>query len=235
MTGSVEFRQLVAQDVIQTFTITLGGAIITFALQYLRDRAARLEAVKQAIRDNIKTVDELYRATKQIKRQMRARATVRRGIDEAPADAKPLFKSGEMQTYLLPKIYLDDKMDELSKLQLSLEQLKQVFGTRSDLFADDRRRRIIKYLEYADDYYHRVFQDFEERRPILSEGNYEITPGCKNLRDFLDRGKVAKSDAKSLVAKLDGARTSAERDTLIGEILAQTEDAATRKNDAREC
>ena len=126
---------------LQFLLVTVVGGILTFFFQVLRDRASRHEAVQAAKRELIKQVDELYRSSKQVKRMIRSRL-------REEGDAK-----------LVNSQFFQSRMDELSKIQLSLEQIRQLVRARVDLFPQDRRRRIIQEIGYAESFFESVVKN----------------------------------------------------------------------------
>lgn len=145
-----EFTKIVLQFLFGT----AAGIVITAYLQGRKDRRERREANARALRELIRQVDEVYRSSKQIKRALRARL-------KAHTDG-----------WAVDGAFFEGRMDELSKVQLALEQLQQVIRTRTDLFKPVRRERIRGKVAYADEYFREVVRQFEERKVALDEGRY---------------------------------------------------------------
>jgi hypothetical protein len=145
---------------------TVVGSFLTFLFQVFRDRASRSETLQTAKRELIKQVDELYRSSKQIKRMLRARIE---GNDE----------------FMIKAAFFSDRMDELSKTQLSLETCRQIIRTRWDLFLPDQQKRILFEIGYAESYIHDVVEEFEKRRVNLCDAVCKITKECTMINDFV--------------------------------------------------
>src|ERR1051325_7051640 len=165
-----------AQFWLETYKVALGFVLVTLfgglfaaAIQSIRERENRRDTKRGAIRDLIARVDELYRSSKQVKRAIRSRLRVQVHGDQTIIDG-PFFES---------------RMDELSVTQLALERCHQLVRTRTDLFAEECRKRLIGELRYAEAYLHDVVEEFEKRR-IRRLGKDYIVPGtCVMLGDFL--------------------------------------------------
>jgi len=80
-------------------------------------------------------------------------------------------------------------MDELSKIQLSLEQIRQLVRARIDLFPQDRRRRIIQEIGYAESFFESVVEEFESGCVTMSDTVYRIAD-CIMLKDFLELSRL---------------------------------------------
>src|SRR5271163_1636426 len=110
---------------LQFFLVTIVGGFLTFLFQILRDRASKYESVRAAKRELIKEIDDLYRSSKQVKRMIRSR--MREDSDQT------FVKSG----------FFENQMEALSKVQLSLEQGRQIIRVRNDFFNNEKQNRIL--------------------------------------------------------------------------------------------
>jgi hypothetical protein len=150
--------------------LTVAATIITAVLAHLRERASRRETRRTAIRDLLREVDGLYRSFKQIRRMLRSREC-------KTADG---FRG-------LEPTFFRHSMQELSQVQLGLEQCRQLVRTMETLFATDRHSRLIVLLHYPDKYLRKVVQEFEYRKFGEAEGSYLITEKCIYFSDLLRR------------------------------------------------
>jgi len=176
--------------------VTVIGGLFTFFLSALRDDEATRQSRLAATRDLIKLIDELYRATKQIKRTLRSRAKTIHDTREIDADFFVL------------------KLDELSGIQLRIEQARNLVRMRPDLFGPQRQSRILKQLEYSDKYLHDVVEDYEKQTVSKNESKYVVSEKCKNLWDFIGpRGSM--SEIESVFREMEKAVTSGDRFAML--------------------
>jgi hypothetical protein len=136
---------------------------------------ARSAAKAQLIRDTIAQLDQLYRSSKQIKRLLRSKIT-------------------EIESnYVFEKQFFDLQMEELSNVQIGLEQCWQIIKTRTDVFYKDRRRRIRRELSYSERYLCDVVQEFEKRLITRIDDDIIVNERCVMIRDFLGPSVVPSS------------------------------------------
>jgi hypothetical protein len=100
-----------------------------------------------------------------------------RSREEATADKLRSFE---------PKFF-EHSMEELSRVQLGLEQCSQLVQARETLFTTDRQARLIVLIRYPDKYLRKVVQEFEYRRFGWTENKYVISENCSYFTDFLGR------------------------------------------------
>ncbi|KRQ15345.1 hypothetical protein [Bradyrhizobium manausense] len=156
----------IEEIILQFILVGLFGGLFTFVLSTLRDSKVRNESNLASLRDLIMQVDDLYRATKQTKRMIRARLEQR---DDG---------------YQIVAKFFAARMEELSNTQLKLEQIRNAIRTRRDLFDETRRKRILDEIEYSDDYLHQVVHEFETRKVTWCDAYCRISSSCKTLMDF---------------------------------------------------
>jgi hypothetical protein len=200
--------------------ITVVGGIFTFWLSALRDSKSRQEYTLSALRDLIKQVDDLYRSTKQIKRMIRSRLRVIAGGHE------------------IEGAFFVSRMDELSNTQLKLEQVRNAVRTRVDVFDGDRKRRVLKEIEYAEKYLNDVVEEFENRRVCWEGSACRILPSCKMLTDFLGE-RWMPEEIRQEFAIMEDASTSMERfsafQSIVAKMRAADSDCLRRKTISDEC
>jgi hypothetical protein len=155
--------------------VSILGAAFAAYLASLRDRTARKEAILSALREmNIK-IDDLYRSTKQTKRMIRSR------LESSPG------RPSDSREYEINAKFFAERMDELSNTQLKLEQVRNAVRTRSDLFDEGQKQRILSEISYTEEYLHDVVEEFEKRKVEQNADMRRITPqSCKMLTDYLD-------------------------------------------------
>jgi hypothetical protein len=200
--------------------ITVVGGIFTFWLSALRDSKSRHESALSALRDLIKQVDDLYRSTKQIKRMIRSR---RKEITEGHEIEAAFFAA---------------RMDDLSNTQLKLEQVRNAVRTRLELFDGDRKKRILKEIEYSEKYLNDVVEEFEKRRISWDGSVCRISTSCKMLTDFLgDRWMLVEIEKEFEI--MEEAATSSERFDAFQSIVDKTKkidpDCLRHKTISDEC
>lgn len=104
----------------------------------------------------------------------------------------------------IPKEDFEKRMEELDKLQISIEQAVVAVRGRTDLMSDEVRERIYGAVRYAARYLHDVVQEFEQEKEDkhgtvkLDGESYVIDRGCVMLRDFLTRVEVPSDVAPEL-------------------------------------
>jgi hypothetical protein len=161
--------QTVAETLDQLIIVTGVGVALTSWLGWLREKTNRREARRTAIRNILREVDGLYRSVKHVKRMLRSREK----------------KSGDGRI-IVGESFFEKHMEELSRVQLALEQSKQIIRTRSSLFGVDRQRRILDELSYAEKYVDAIVSEFERQQVIRRDDSYFISDQCVYLNDYLD-------------------------------------------------
>jgi hypothetical protein len=160
-----------------SFVTMLGGALFVY-LNIVKDEEVNRELrnkdeeVSRELRnsdkgDLAKEIDKLYRSTKHIKRTLRSRSV---------KDGNVMYISEE---------FFEKNLDELDKIQIAIEQNREIIKVRIDLFDDAKRKRLVSALNYAARYLHDVFQDFEKNRVSFNDGRYIISDQSRNIQDFL--------------------------------------------------
>jgi hypothetical protein len=182
------------------------GTSITAALQIYHDMAARNLAERDAIRDLIARLDEAFRAQKHIKRQLRSRNIGAPASAPAAAmAASPATGAGAQLekpwSYRIPMDYLLKRMDQLSRLQLTLEEIRQIIRSRVDLFTPEQIDRLLDLIHYAEKYLHGIVDEFEECSLRVDGGNCAIDDRRPRIADFL-RSRWTTNVATTLSEKL---------------------------------
>jgi hypothetical protein len=172
--------------------MTVIGGFITFSVSALHDSRTSRESALSSLRDLIKQVDDLYRSTKQIKRMIRSRL---KEITEG---------------YAIDAAFFAAQMDNLSNTQLQLEQVRNAVRTRLDLFDGDRKKRILKEVEYSEKYLCDVVEEFEKQRVGWEDSGCRISTSCKMLIDFLGE-RWMPTEIEDEFQTMDDAPTSLER------------------------
>jgi len=192
-----------AQEVYLQFVLgtVVAGSFVAY-LQSRKEKRAKREAIHASIRNLIQQVDELYRSSKQVKRAIRSRIRETNGEWRVAAP------------------YFQDRMDELSRIQLSLEQCWQSIRTRDDLFLSDRCERIHREIEYAETYLHAVVEEFEKREVVLEAGEYVISEDRVMLRDFLGTRWLPK-ELEPLFEKMEKGTTATARYNAWTQVVAE--------------
>lgn len=183
-------------DLINILLGTIIGGFFTFFLSALRDDEVTRQSRLAAIRDLIKLIDELYRATKQIKRTLRSRSNNNGENLEIDAD------------------FFVMRLDELSSIQLRIEQARNMVRMRPDLFVRERQFRILKQLEYSDKYLHYVVEEYEKQIVTKNLGKYVVSPHCQNLWDFLGPRRTT-DEIDAAFKELENTSTSVERFAIL--------------------
>jgi hypothetical protein len=164
--------------VAQFLFITMLGGIVFVLLKTLSEEVQKREARQAAKRDLAKETDGLYRSVKHIKRMLRMHMRL------------------EGDVIRIPKNDFEKRMEELDKLQISIEQGVVAIRGRTDLMSDEVRERIYGAVRYAARYLHDVVQEFEqdkgdEHGTVKLDGeSYIVDRGCVMLQDFLTRVEV---------------------------------------------
>jgi hypothetical protein len=171
---------------IQFALVTVGGATITACFQFLKDQEASRQTALSAMRDLIRNVDEMYLSQKQIKRMIRSH--------RIPKIFKVASKTNDNEDNnegrKVDKVFLFERMDDLSEVQLALEQCSQMIRARNDLFARDRRDIIIDLISYSDEYLHDVVEDYEKTRFEVRGKICLFTSSCGNINDYLGPRRI---------------------------------------------
>ena len=173
---SSHFDAKIGEIFLNFVLISVIGGLFTFWLSARRDAWSKRESALSALRDLIKDVDDLYRSTKQIKRMIRSRL---QGIPEGRE-----VREGAS----IDAAFFAARMDELSNIQLKLEQVRNTVRIRLDLFEGERKERILKEIGYAEKYIHAVVADFALRRVIWDDSICRLSASCKMLMDYLGEG-----------------------------------------------
>jgi hypothetical protein len=200
--------------------VTIIGGLFTFILSALRDEETKRQSNLTAIRDLVRQVDDLYRATKQIKRMIRSR--IKQIGEGRQIDAN----------------FFATRLEELSNAQLRIEQARNAVRTRPDLFKAERQDRILKELSYSDRYLHDVVEEFEKRQVEWIDETCNITLACSNINDFLGpRWKVpAIEEAFNTMENADTSKGRFNAFQSVVEIVRQLgPDARRRKSISDEC
>jgi hypothetical protein len=172
--------------VAQFLFVTLLGGIVFVLLKTLSEEAQKREARQAAKRDLAKETDGLYRSVKHVKRMLRTQMRLERDVIR------------------IPKGEFEERMEELDKLQISIEQVVVAVSGRTDLMSDEVRERIYRAVRYAARYLHDVVQEFEQEKEDehgtakLDDEFYVIDENCVMLRDFLTRVEVPSKVALEL-------------------------------------
>lgn len=232
-----------APGVVGFLQLAGAGAIITVVFQLYRDRIARRDSVRDSILVIIGRVDEAYRTSKQIKRQLRARNLLIHPPPElqtAEGDAPRLLPDDLRDTpeasscFLIPVQFFEGRMDELSRVQLTLEEIRQIIRVRRDLFPAVRIDRLLRLTSYSDNYLHDVIEDFEKRRMRRTEHGYLISAACGHLLDFLGaRWRDPKVDA--LFTTLNAAQAAEARFVALRSIIEATDSAFAGAGPTERC
>lgn len=152
---------------IQFFFIAFLGGAVSLIYQRIRETELRRETKQRCIRDLIKEIDELYRSSKHTKRTIRFQRKLSNG---AILVGKHTFVEG---------------MGKLSQIQLSLESCVQLIKTHETIFGDERSRRIIEEIKYAEGYFNKVVDEYEKGTVKLSYQHYQIDGSCPMLYDYI--------------------------------------------------
>lgn len=153
---------------LQFLFVTVGGAILTFLWNSLRDEEARRQGVLNTLRELAADIDEYYRAQKQIKRLIRAQLKVM-GPEGCEIDASAFER----------------RMEALSDVQLKIEMVRNAVRTIPEMIGRARINKIVTYLDYSADYLHDVVEEFEKRLVTRREGVCNIGLQCVYIHDFL--------------------------------------------------
>jgi hypothetical protein len=159
--------------VAQYLFVTMLGGIVFFLLKMLGEEAGKRELRQAAKRDLAKETDGLYRAVKHVKRMLRTQMRV---------------DGNEIR---IPKEKFDKQIEELDKLQISIEQAAEAVKARSDLVSVEVLNRIYKAVRYAARYIHDVLEEYEQgRKPeqgkVRIDGEFcVIGENCNMMQDFL--------------------------------------------------
>jgi hypothetical protein len=184
------------------FLVTIVGGTFTAYVSLLRDLISKRESALFSLRDLIKQVDDLYRATKQTKRMIRSR----------------LKSVGER--YEIEAAFFAARMDDLSNTQLKLEQVRNAVRTRSDLFDEERKKRIIKEIEYSEKYLNDVVEEFEKRFIQWDGDVCRIPASCKMLMDYLGE-RWMPAQIQEDFEKMEDAVTCEERYRAFESVVAK--------------
>ena len=201
------------------------GAGITTGLQIYLDAAERKRGEREAIRDLIARLDEAFRTQKHIKRQLRSRNAGALSSVPAASASTPGDKPGKLvkpRDYLIPMGFFVERMDELSRLQLTLEEVRQIIRSRVDLFSEDQIERLMRLIAYAEKYLHGVIDEYEECGLRDEEGDCLIDDRRPRIADFL-RGRW-KTDLSEMLAKAYRATSDPEAsDVVVKQLIAEAE------------
>jgi hypothetical protein len=188
---------------LQFVLVVILGSALTFVMSELRDFKTRKESNLASLRDLIVRVDDLYRSTKQTKRMIRSRLEK---IDDG---------------YEIDAVFFAARMDELSNAQLKLEQIRNAIRTRIELFDGERKKRILKEIEYCETYLHEVVQEFEARQVSWSGACCGISKSCKMLMNFLGEIKLPE-DVEDDFKIMRDAPASVDRFRALESIIRKT-------------
>jgi hypothetical protein len=186
------------------------GTTVSLVYQYLKDRADRRVRIRASILELTGKLDDILRSMKQIKRELRANSLTQSTLDPAQDDPA---------AYSIPANLFDDRLAQLSRIQLSVEEIRQTVRVRVDLFPQGRIDRLFDLLSYVDKYLGRIVDDYEHRRIGLAESMRVVNAQCPHMFDFLAR-RWRDPNVDPMFNRLNAAATGEAAFKVIAEIRA---------------